>query len=329
MKRIAITGATGFLGNRTAKMLTEAGYEVTALGRNILAGRLLERDGIRFVRCEVSDVARMKEAFRKQDAVVHCAALTSAWGKWEDFHATNVIGTRNVVQAVQGSSVQRWIHLSSGSIYMNGSHRLGVRETDPLPAKGIDFYSESKRLAEREADAFSVIPVITLRPLGVFGPGDRQWMPRIARMGKIFRRIPQIDGGGNTIDLTYVDNVVDAIIASLRAGSGALGNKYNISNGEPVDCYSTFDWILTQLGYYTRPFPMTRDRALLIAGFLESVHRAILPRFEPLLTRYAVHALAESRTVNIDAARRDLEYRAKVSLREGLRRAVDDYRARR
>jgi nucleoside-diphosphate-sugar epimerase len=328
MKRIAITGATGFLGSRTATMLAEAGHEVTALGRNIHAGRRLEQSGIRFVRCEITDLPRLKDAFRKQDAVIHCAALTSAWGKWEDFHTANVIGTRNVRQALQGSAVQRWVHISTGSVYMDGTDRLGVRESDPLPPKGIDFYAESKRLAEIEADEFSLVPVVTLRPLGVFGPGDRQWLPRIVRVGR-FGRFPQIDGGRNTIDLTYVDNVVEAIVCALRAPSEALGNKYNISNGEPVESYATFDWILSQLGYYVRPLTLTSDRALLIARFLEGFHRLVLPKFEPLLTQYAVYTLANSRTVNIDAARRELEYRPKVTLRDGLRKAIDWYRTHR
>src|SRR5262247_319797 len=93
-----ITGATGFIGGALARRLRANGAEVTGIGRSAAAGARLETDGIRFARADLTDAAAIREACRNQDVVFHSAALATPWGRAADFHASNVMGTENVIR---------------------------------------------------------------------------------------------------------------------------------------------------------------------------------------------------------------------------------------
>ena len=77
MKKIVVTGGTGFLGKRLTEKLSEIGYDVTALGRNDRVGIELEKNGVRYERVELADKKKLKDIFRNVDIVFHCAAKSS------------------------------------------------------------------------------------------------------------------------------------------------------------------------------------------------------------------------------------------------------------
>ncbi len=127
-------------------------------------------------------------------------------------------------------------------------------------------------------------------------------------------RLRIIGRGDNSQDLTYIDNVVDALLLCWQAPATTLGKKYNISNGEPVLIWAKLAELCAQLGY---PFPTRRipfRLAFGLAALLETAHTWLGLRREPLLTRYAVSLLAKNMTLDISAARRDLGY---VPARDG------------
>ncbi len=317
MKRIAITGATGFLGFRTAKALSALGHDVTALGRSVSLGRQLEAENIRFVRCELSDLNRLKQTFRGHDCVVHCAALTRPGASPDDYRISNVIGTQNVMQAMAGSSVRRWIHLSSARLYGGGLDRLGVNESAPLAPAHLDPYLESKRRNEIDIDNFVLVPAIILRPHLIFGPGDRRILPFVARFAR-WNRAPRFDLGESMIDPVYVDNVVDAIAAAIESADETLGRAYNISNGTPVENYTFISTLAEISGGFVRPFDLRRERALRIASVVEAFYRFALPEQVPFLPASYVRLFSESLTLNADRARDQLGFRPKISLRDGI-----------
>src|SRR6185312_2451102 len=111
---------------------------------------------------------------------------------------------------------------------------------------------------------------------------------------------------------TYVDNVVEALVLAMRAPSHVIGRKYNITNGEPVQLYALLKEMFGALGYTYREKHIPFRRAYRLAGAMEFTCRYFLRGKEPLLTRYSVCALGLSRTLNIEAARRDLNYKPVV-----------------
>jgi nucleoside-diphosphate-sugar epimerase len=318
-----VTGATGFLGGALARRLKARGDEVTVLGRNpsILAG--LEREGMRPLRADLADAVAVRAACQGQEVVFHCGALSSAWGPAQEFYRSNVIGTRNVIAGCEAGAVRRLVHVSTPSIYFRYESRLNVREDAPLPARAANEYARTKLLAEAEIDrAFARgLPVITIRPRAIFGEGDNAILPRlIDRLQS--GRLRVIGGGKNITDLTYVENVVDALLLCAESPQATLGKKYNITNGEPLPLWGLIEKLCEALGYAFPRRHISYPVAMGLAGMFEVVCRLLPGQPEPLLTRYMVGVLAQSTTLDISAARRDLGYQPSISVEEGFEHFV-------
>ena len=321
--KILVTGATGFLGLALARRLKSRGDEVTVLGRNPALLAELERAGMRAVRADLADAAAVRAACQGQAVVFHAAALSSAWGPAREFYRSNVLGTRNVIAGCEAASVRRLVHVSTPSIYFRYETRLNVREDAPLPSQPANEYARTKLLAEAEIDqAFARgLPVISLRPRAIFGEGDNAILPRLIerlRQGRL--RI--IGDGKNITDLTYVENVVDALLLCAESPATTLGKKYNLTNGEPQPLWPLIEKLCAALGFEYPHSQIPYPLALGLAGMLEGICRLLPGQPEPLLTRYMVGVLAKSTTLDIGAARRELDYRPRTSVAEGFERYV-------
>jgi 2-alkyl-3-oxoalkanoate reductase len=323
-----VTGGTGFLGKRLAAHLLQMGWEVTAIGRNESTGRELLNQGIRFVQADLRDPTKIAKVCAGQDVVFHCAALSSPWGKYADFYNTNVQGTEHVVQSCLQHNVARLIHTSTPSVYMDFTHRLGILESDPLPVTFANAYVKTKRLAELVVEKASAagLSAIIIRPRGIIGPGDPSILPRLIR-ANTSRGIPLIDGGTIQLDLTYVDNVVDALVLCSTAKSEACGEIYNITNQEPVQFIQILQQMFKLLKLPLKTKAISFQKAYQIAFGLELLAKALPGNKEPLLTRYSVGVLGRSQTLDITKASLTLGYKPKVSLSEGLIRFADAWRS--
>jgi len=313
-----ITGATGFLGGALARRLHSMSWDITASGRNAAKLNQLESEGIRALQLDLKEKAGMLEACKNQEIVFHCAAFPSSWGDFEKFYQANVIGTRNVVTACEANQIKRLVYVSTPSIYFDYKSRLNVKETDALPEPASN-YSATKILAEEEVDKASAngLSVITIRPRGIFGPGDTVISPRlIPRLQS--GRLPIIGDGQNAIDLTYIDNVVDALRLCAESPPNTLGKKYNISNGEPIKLWEMLQKICGELGFQSPKIKLSYTAAYTLASILEAAYLLIPTHPEPPLTRMAVNMVANSTTLDISAAKNELGYQPKVSMDEGF-----------
>ncbi|MFC3798982.1 NAD-dependent epimerase/dehydratase family protein [Cohnella sp. GCM10012308] len=323
MTRALITGATGSLGRATALRLAAAGWTVTGVGRNAEAGRRLAASGIAFRRIDLGmQPEETAEACAGQDYVIHCAALSSPWGRYRDFEAANVAGTSHIAAGCLRHGVRRLIHISTPSVYFDYSDRLNLKENATLPRRPVNAYAATKLIAEQvvQEAAGRGLDAVILRPRAIFGPEDGSLFPRLMRVNER-RGIPLIGGGQALLDLTYADNVVDALEAACLAPSSAAGQVFNISNGEPIRLIDLLRrlFALLELPLRTREIPL---RTALAAGALMERAYRIMPFLgaEPPFTRYTVGLLAYSQTLDISAARQALGYAPRVSVDEGLQR---------
>lgn len=313
-----VTGGTGFLGGALTRRLHSMGWDVTALGRNISKLDQLESEGIHAIQLDLKDKNAMAAACRNQEVVFHCAAFPSPWGNFEKFYQANVIGTRNVIQGCEEHKVKRLVHVSTPSLYFGYSSRMNVKETDALP-EPISNYSATKILAEEEVDkAFANgLATITIRPRGIFGPGDTVISPRlIPRLQS--GRLPMIGDGENVVDLTYIENVVDALLLCAESPINTLGKKYNISNGEPIKLWDWLKKICDELGFRHPKIKISSPVAHGLAAALEAAYTLIPTHPEPPLTRMAVNMIANSTTLDITNAKNELGYQPKISMDEGF-----------
>ncbi|TNE95913.1 MAG: NAD(P)-dependent oxidoreductase, partial [Bacteroidetes bacterium] len=232
--KILLTGAMGFLGSRTLEKLieNESITAVKAASRTNRDWRKLEHPKVQYEYGDLTDPFFVHALVEGCDAIIHTAALSSPWGSYEAFLKANVEVQRQLIRSAKEHGVQRFVYVSTPSMYFELKNKLDIHESHALPKKFINAYAETKRQAEKELEE-SGIPYVSLRPRALIGRGDTIIMPRLIRAydeGKL-----KIMGDGkNIVDLTAVSNVADALILGLFVEGKGVNQIYNISNGEPV-----------------------------------------------------------------------------------------------
>lgn len=318
--RVLVTGASGFLGGYVVREVRAQGHEAFATGRNPEALSAVADAEHRLI----GDLASLRTLALPVDAVIHCAALSTPWGRWRDFREANIDGTAHVVEFARRNGVRRIVHVSSPSVYAAPRDRLAIREEQVDTGNRLNGYIRSKIAAEqvlqeaRRAGAFPELVIV--RPRGLIGVGDPSLLPRLlevhARVG-----IPLFGGGDNLIDVTAVENVATALRLALDHGD-PTGGVYNISNGEPRPFRDLLTTLLKLMGEEPRMRVMNRRLTWALASALEGVCGVLPGRPEPPLTRYTLSTIAYSQTLDLTRATRDLGYRPLVSLDEALVRVA-------
>jgi nucleoside-diphosphate-sugar epimerase len=324
--KIIITGATGFLGRNLAECFHTDGLQVMATGRLSSVGDELQKNDIPFKKADILDLDQLSNAFSPADCVIHCAAKSGPWGKYRDFYDTNVIGTRNVIKACKKHNINKIIFISTPSIYFTGRDRYNISESEPLPDRQASNYSKTKLISEMELIDLQRqgYKVIIFRPRALYGPYDNTIITRILRLADQ-KQIPLINNGRALVDITYVDNFVDAIRKSLRAPDNAWNEVYNISNGNPISVKEWFSQLLTIFDRPFRPKNVPESGAKIIAGIMEFCSYLPFVKKEPSMTRFTVGYMAKSMTMTIDKAKQMLNYSPQVSNQQGFERYATWY----
>ena len=324
MKKVLVTGATGFLGKYVVEELVEHGYQVRAFGRNSKVGRSLENTSVSFFQGDLTKAEDLLEACQGMDMVVHAGALSTIWGPWDDFYQANVLGTKYVLEPCRQVGMQRLVYVSSPSIYAAPKDQLAIKESDAPEVNNLNNYIRSKLASERLFKDYPDVPSIILRPRGLFGIGDTSILPRVINLSQKIG-IPLIGDGRQLMDMTCVENVALAIRLAIEAPE-AKGEVYNITNGEPRAFRDLLEESLTGLDY---PIKYRKIPASLLSGIassLEFLYKFLNLKGEPPLTRYTYYLLRYSQTLDISKAERELGYRPKISISEGIEQYVQDYR---
>ncbi|MES2464974.1 MAG: NAD-dependent epimerase/dehydratase family protein [Armatimonadota bacterium] len=328
VKRVLITGGTGFIGSALARRLIANDVTpVRLLGRDFSRSGALPTSGVEAVSADLRDAPKVLEACRNVDTVFHIGALSSPWaaGGKREFYDVNVTGTDNVLEGCRKMGVRRMVYVSSPSVVFDGQDHQNLTEDAPYPKRFASAYSWSKKIGEDRVNAAAQagLETIILRPKAVFGPGDTSLLPRLLTAAAA-GRLPQIGNGGNKVDLTYVDNVIEALCLSQAASERALGRTYTITGGESAALWGVIGHLLRSVGLSDRLRRIPVRAALVAAGLMEA--RAALLRREPLLTRYSALILARTQTYDISAARELLGYKPVVTLADGIERTIASLR---
>ncbi|MEQ9505440.1 MAG: NAD(P)-dependent oxidoreductase [Hyphomonas sp.] len=316
MAAIAITGATGFLGGALCRRLLAQGQPVIALGRNREKLAALEQLG---AECIGGDLAEGVPPIPRGpvSALVHCAALSSAWGTYAAFHKANVDGTRHALEFAQQTGAKRFVHVSTPSLYFRFRDQPLVREDAKLP-RPINAYAATKRMAEALVLAADVDAVI-LRPRGLYGKSDTALLPRLLRAAQA-GPLPRIRGGKAETDLTHIDDAVDAVLAAIRAPGQLDQRTFNISGGEALPVRRIAELAAARAGVTVRWRTLPASFVFAAARTLEGAAWLHPRRPEPRITAYGAGLFAFTQTLDTSAAKTHLGWTPKVSFEEGLTR---------
>ena len=321
MKRILVTGATGFLGSRLIEAMADNKcWEIIATGRKLKPFSTVEASNIEYKLGNLEDDEFVGTLMDKIDAVVHAAALSAQMGKYRDFHRANVKSTENIIQAAKSKNIKKLVFISSPSVYFQMKHQLNIKEEDDLP-KPINNYALTKREAEKLVQA-SGIPHIIIRPRALIGKGDTVIMPRIMRAHRE-GRLRRMGDERNVVDMTPVRNLTDAIILGLNAQGKAVNQIYNISNGEPQPLWPLLDDLLEKMELPPLKKKVSLPLVLLIARFMEWHAKWFNDHREPALTAYGVGTLTMSFGLDITKAKELLGYTPRQTVEEAIDEFVD------
>ncbi len=318
---ILVTGPGGFLGSALVSALLARGRKVRGFSRSKPPG--LSRLPVRFLPGDLADPEAVNRACRGVEVVFHTAAKPPPWGRRRDYVRTNVRGTRNVIDACLRHGVRRLIYTSSPSVVFNGRDLEGVDESAPYPARYNADYPATKAEAERAVIAAGKagdLRTIVLRPHQIWGPGDPHFLPRLLRRAHRLRRIGD---GKNLVDTTFIDDAVEAHLLADRAlaeNPALSGRVFFISQGEPLPAWEMIDRILNAAGRPPVQGSISLVAARRIGWVCEWLWRGLALPGEPPLTRFVAEALGTAHWFDLSAARRDLGYRPRVSVAQGLER---------
>lgn len=320
MARVLVTGASGFIGSHVALALASAGHDVLATGRDRARLALLTHEAIDVAAADLTSDS-LQSIVDNRDTVVHCAALSSPWGRREAFLTANVYATERLLNAANKAGATRFVHISSPSIYFRLADQLNISESFIPPARWINAYAETKWKSEQCVSSvdFASMTRVILRPRAVFGEGDRTIFPRIVALAKR-GWFPRIGSGNALIDTTYVGNVADAVLAALQTPGAAEPQVFNITNGEPMPVRELLAKLFDALGMEVRAVRLPRHVAVALGALAEAVAHMSPGRPEPRLSRYGVGVLGYSQTLDISKARTILGFKPSVSVDEGIRR---------
>jgi nucleoside-diphosphate-sugar epimerase len=325
--RYLITGATGFVGGHLAEACVARGHSVSTLARKDSDTAFLERLAVTVQRGDLTDAEAVRRAVEGADVVVHCAAKVGDWGPVEDYRAVNVDGLRSLLDACRGRSIQRFVHISTLGVYA-ARHHYGTDESEPVPQHHIDSYTQTKAEAERVALQYQrdyQVPVVVLRPGFVYGPRDRNVLPRLIDSLRT-RKLRYLGGGRRALNTIYVGNLVDAVFLAAEKPQ-AIGNIYNLTDGEFVSKKQFIGKITESLDLpppKAAPVPLWLARIL--AWGMERQARRKGATKAPRLTQARLKFLGLNLDFSIERAKRDLGYQPRVPFEKAIEETMAWYR---
>lgn len=221
---VLVTGATGFIGGRICERLVQAGARrVRALVHSMHRAARIGRLPIELCPGNLLETDSLRQALADSTVVIHCG-LGNARGI--------VRGTQNLLSVCREAKVQRFVHMSTAAVY--GLTPPPGSETEDAPVRLTgDGYCDNKGRAERAVLRAGQrgLPAVILRPSIVYGPYS-SWSTRLIPDLRE-HRVAMIDGGKGACNTTYVDNLIDAVFASIE-NDRAVGNTFFITDGETI-----------------------------------------------------------------------------------------------
>ena len=182
---ILVTGATGFIGSHVARYLAHRGEPLRLLVRTSSDRTLIRGLDAEICEGDLKDRTSLREAVQGCTAVFHVAADYRLWAPDpQEVYATNVDGTRNLLEEARRARVGRFVHTSSIGTIAPSTDGAAVSEESTSPFRRmVGHYKRSKFLAEREAlrAVAAGLPVVVVNPTAPVGEGDTEFSESLCR----------------------------------------------------------------------------------------------------------------------------------------------------
>ncbi len=250
-KTILVTGGAGFIGSHLVDRLLARGQSVVCLDnfndyydpaiKRSNVSRHLKSPGYALVEGDIRDRALVAKIFSDNDisAVVHLAAragVRPSLQRPELYYDVNVAGTVNLLEACAKAGVKKFVFASSSSVYGNNK-KVPFSEADPVDHP-ISPYAATKKAGELACYTthhLHGIDTVCLRFFTAYGPRQRPEMAirKFVALIEAGKPLPLFGDGSTSRDYTYIDDIIDGVVAALDTRMGF--EVINLGNSDPID----------------------------------------------------------------------------------------------
>ncbi|MBR4251526.1 MAG: NAD-dependent epimerase/dehydratase family protein [Kiritimatiellae bacterium] len=314
---VLITGGSGFLGiNLVRKLLSKGVTDLRSL--DLVPFDYPEKDRIDATVGDIRDTDAVAKCMGGVRWVIHTAAALPLYSK-EDIFTTDVIGTRNLLEAAQKAGVERFVMISSTAVYGIPDHHP-LLETDEMI--GVGPYGHAKIDAEAEclkARAKGLcVPII--RPKSFIGPERLGVFAMFYDWARTGHGFPMIGNGRNRYQLLDVEDLCDAIWLCLTLDRDTVNDVFNIGAKEYTTMGEDYQAVLDEAGYGKRIHGFPAAPMIWTLRFLELLH------LSPLY-KWIYETASKDSFVSIEKAEKQLGFAPRYSNKDALLRNYHWYLA--
>ncbi|MDO4583399.1 MAG: NAD-dependent epimerase/dehydratase family protein [Planctomycetia bacterium] len=336
VKRVLVTGVTGFIGTVLTEKLLQQGYLVRGMGRRsepvlppggvTTAEKTWQHPNFEYHQGDVTDLESVRRGVAGCHAVIHLAAYANNWCQEKRvFEWINIDGTRNVLRAVKEHPVEKVVCTSS--IVTLGPTPKGVVGDESMPRQSercFTDYERTKLQSEREILEWvekEQIPAVIVNPTRVYGPGQLSESNSVVVVMDMYERgiFPfLVNFGKNLGNYVLVEDVAQGLILAME--QGRVGERYILGSEENITLRDLYEYVDTFRGRQGFKFPLWKFWPMVVAytlwGFAEvtGVYPPITPGWVKTFTTDGAFSCGK--------AQRELGYRP-TPVREGLRKTYD------
>lgn len=319
IKKVLITGATGFVGYHLIEHALAAGLEVYAAVRPETDRTHLKAFDIHYTELDYSSVESLKQALeaKQYHYIIHAAGITKAKTK-EAYNKVNAEYSRNLAIAASTTDIplEKFVLLSSLAALGPLTNLSAEIKDDSIPHP-VTNYGASKLLGEQYLTAIKELPLIVIRPTAVYGPREKDLFILINSINKGLE--PHIGSFKQLLSFIYVKDLAVIVIKALT--SSVTGRQYNVSDGHVYSRYALADAAKKALHKKTFRFHLPVPVVAGMAALMDVIYAK--SRNTPALNK---EKMAELTAINwacdIDRIKTDLGYAPQYDLEKGLYETV-------
>ena len=329
--KVLVTGAAGFIGSQTSKVLLDRGDEVVGVDNlndyydvNLKYARLArinDAANFKFEKCDLQDRAGIERIFaaHKPDRVVNLAAQAGVRYAFENPHSyidSNIVGFLHILEGCRHHGVKHLVYASSSSVY-GASTRMPFSVHDNVDHP-VSLYAASKKSNELMAHSYAhlyKLPTTGLRFFTVYGPWGRPDMSLFLFTRRILAGEPidVFNFGQHSRDFTFIDDIVEGVIRTLDNVATPNGSW---NSNEPDPGTSNAPYRLYNIG---------NNQPVELMYFIECIEKAVgkkaIKNMLPLQPGDVPRTYAD-----VDALVADVGFQPRTQIEVGIQRFVDWYK---